>query len=51
MHYNVFVIFLRVGRFEGEGVGTAFVYFDSFNVCHFYGLIFRYFKKIVSKGT
>jgi len=29
-----FVIFLRVGRFEGEGVGTAFVCFESFNVCH-----------------
>jgi hypothetical protein len=27
-----FVFFLRVGRFEREGVGTAFVHFDSFNV-------------------
>ena len=45
IHYNFFVIFLRVGRFEGEGVGTVFVYFDSFNVCHFYGLVFSFFFK------
>jgi hypothetical protein len=25
-------VFLRVGHFEGEGVGTAFVYFDNFNI-------------------
>jgi hypothetical protein len=43
IHYNDFVVYMTVGRFEGEGVGIAFFYFDSFNVCHFYGLVFSCF--------
>jgi hypothetical protein len=51
IHYNVFVISMRLRRFEGEVVGTVFVYLASFNVCHFYGLIFSCFWKNASKET
>ena len=44
-----FVIFLKLGLFEREGVGAAFVHFDSFNACRFTVSFSAVFEKLLPR--